>query len=255
MIKTGIVFLLLIGLVFSSIAGDLPRSFSTAFESGLHLQGNASGDQIISSHHSLLQQPPQEKKSVGLAAVYSLLLPGMGELYAEGFGSGKYFLIAEGALWLTFATFEVYGNQLRDDSRSFAASRASINPAGKDDQYYVDIGNFLTIQEYNEKQLRDRELENLYDPTAGFAWQWDSDASRATYRDQRISSETMYNNKKFVAAAILVNHVASAINAARAAISYNSSIDEALGDLSIHADVLGGVGRPHGLRVTIVRAF
>ena len=39
-----------------------------------------------------------EKKAVGLAVVYSLVLPGMGELYADGFSSGKYFLIAEGVV-------------------------------------------------------------------------------------------------------------------------------------------------------------
>jgi hypothetical protein len=149
----------------------------------------------------------------------------------------------------------MYGNQLRDDSRAFAVSRAGVDPSGKDDQYFVDVGNFLSLHDYNEKQLRDRELENVYDPTAGYDWQWDSDASRATYRDERISSETMYNNKKFVVAAILVNHVASAINAVRSAISYNSAIDEALGDLSIRADVLGGIAQPHGLRVTISRSF
>jgi hypothetical protein len=195
-----------------------------------------------------LQQSGEEKKSPALAAVYSLLLPGMGEVYADNFSSGKYFLIAEGALWLTFATFEVYGNSLRDDARVYAISRAGVNPQGKDDQFYIDIGNFLSISEYNEKQLRDREPERLYDPAAGYAWQWESDAARAEYRAERISSETMYNNKKFVVAAIIVNHVASAINAARGALSHNA-------DLSFRAEVMGGLVRPYGILLTVEKAF
>ena len=171
-----------------------------------------------------MQSESSEKKSVGLAAFYSLLLPGMGELYAGGFESGKYFLIADGLLWLTFAAFEVSGNSLRDDSRAFAVSRAGVDPAGKDDQYYVDIGNFLDIHEYNEKQLRDREPETLYDPAAGYSWVWDSDASRATYREQRIQSETMYNNNKFVVAGLIVNRVASAINAVRSVVAHNNAL-------------------------------
>ena len=163
----------------------------------------------------MLQEQSAERKKPALAAIYSLLVPGMGEVYAENFSSGKYFLIAEGALWLTFTTFEVYGNSLRDDSRSYATAHAGVNGAGKDDQFFIDIGNFLNTNAYNEKQLRDRQPDLLYDPAAGYNWQWESDAMRAEYRTERIRSEQMYNNKKFVVAAIIINHVASAINAAR----------------------------------------
>jgi TM2 domain-containing membrane protein YozV len=202
----------------------------------------------------LFQQEAQstEKKSVGLAALYSLLLPGMGELYADGFSSGKYFLLAEGVLWLTFASFEIYGNSLQDDARAFATANAGLDPAGKDDQYFVDIGNFMNIREYNEKQARDREPDRIYTPAAAYAWQWQTDADRAQYRDSRIKSEEMWNNKKFVAAAILINHVASAINAGRSAAAYNKA--NATG-LSFRADVLGGLGNPHGVQLTVTKPF
>jgi hypothetical protein len=202
-----------------------------------------------------LEEPAQGKKSPALAAVYSLLLPGMGELYAEGFSSGKYFLMAEGALWLTYGAFSVQGSSQQDDARTYALSRAAIDPAGKDDQFYVDIGNFLTTEEYNDKQLRDRQPELLYSRAKGEGWTWESDAARSAYKEERLSSEQTYNNRKFVVAAIIVNHIASAINAARAAVSYNSALDRALGDLRFDASVLGGVHRPHGLLVTVRRGI
>jgi len=284
--------LILSSLLFFSpaLASDLPESFQSKFESRLHFIGAAEqlirpaqrdepastkmtngaeprarvgiSSRLLSGATRARERPDltmqiesQGEKSAALAALYSLLLPGMGELYTDGFGSGKYFMIAEGALWLTFAVFETYGNALRDDSRVYAISRAGIDPVGKDDQYYVDVGNFLDIDEYNEKQLRDREPENLYDPAAGYAWQWDSDASRAAYREQRIDSETMFNNKKFVVAAVLINHVASAINAARSAISFNDALKSVLGDLRVSAGVMGGVRNPHGLVVTLSKGF
>jgi hypothetical protein len=199
--------------------------------------------------------PVEVRKSPGLAVIYSLLLPGMGELYAGDMRSGKFFLIGEGALWLTYAVFEISGNDLRDASRSYAASHAGVMTAGKDDQYFIDIGNFLSIDDYNAKKLRDRDITKLYDPGAGYSWQWDSDGSRAAYRSDRIRSETMYNGRKFVGAAILVNHVASAINAARAAISHNSAIGAVLKDVIFGARVTGPVGRPDGMEVTITRTF
>jgi hypothetical protein len=208
-------------------------------------------------HSALVQEEPAvpSKKSVGLAVVYSLLLPGMGELYAEGFSSGKYFLIAEGALWLGYAAVEIHGNDLRDGARSFAVAHAGVDVAGKNDDFFVDIGNFMTLEEYNEKRLRDRELERLYDAAAGYSWRWDAEASRATYKDQRISSENMYNTRKFIGIAVLVNHIVSAINAARCAIAHNRAQQDVLGDLHLSSRVLGDAVRPHGVAVTIARSF
>ena len=249
-------FLLCFHPFYGFAEGPVPPVLLTGYERQLHLlEGPEESAASLTPVTPLMQSSSNGKKSAGLAALYSLILPGMGELYADGFSSGKYFLIADGVLWLTFVTFEVSGNSLRDDSRAFATSRAGVDPTGKDDQYFVDVGNFLDIHEYNEKQLRDREPELLYDPAAGYSWEWDSDASRATYREQRIDSETMYNNNKFVVAGLIVNRVASAINAVRSVIAYNDAIDEALGDLSFRAHVMGGLSHPHGVLLTVTRRF
>lgn len=230
------------------------RSLSS-FETRLDLVGPVR-TLPVSSLDVFQVNPVPEKKSVGLAALYSLLIPGMGELYTGAFGSsGKYFLAAEGMLWLTWGAFDVYGNSLRDDSRAFAQAHAGADIAGKNDQFFVDLGNFINTAEYNDKKLRDREADLLYDPAAGYAWQWDSDASRATFRDRRVTSDNMYNNRKFVVAAVLINHVASAINAARAAISHNKEVDNALGDLQFGATVLGGWEQPHGIMLSVVKTF
>jgi len=163
------------------------------------------------------QLPAPEEKSVFRSVVYSLILPGMGELYAGGFDNGKYFLMAESGLWLTFASFELYGRWLQSDARRFAAGHASASIDGKDDQFFVNLGNFTSVYEYNEKKLRDRDLAHLYDPDGSFFWQWDSDLSRARFRDLRVKSDNVFNNVRFVVAAIIANHIASAINAGRAA--------------------------------------
>ena len=193
------------------------------------------------------------RKAPGLAAVYSLLVPGMGELYAGDFSSGKYFLISEGALWLTYAAFEIYGNAVRDDARLYAVSYAGVSPAGKSDQFYVDVGNFINTAAYNDKKLRDRTPALVYDPAAGYGWQWGSDAERSTFRGLRVQSENLFNNKKFVAAAILVNHVASAINAARAAIAHNGALKDLFGDLTFSASAGGGA--PGDFAITLSRGF
>lgn len=236
-------------------ATELPHRLPSRFNTQLHLFSTREiPNPTFSSASFESEERSRGKKSAGLAAVYSLVIPGAGELYADGFSSGKYFMIAEGALWLTYAALNIYGNSLQDDARSLAVARAGVNTQGKDDQFFIDIGNFRDITEYNEKQLRDREDEKLYDPRAGYAWRWESDGLRAQYRAQRIDAENMFNNRKFVVAAVIVNHVASAINAARSAVSYNKSLDET-GELRFGASVLGGLSHPHGILLTVTKSF
>ncbi len=197
-----------------------------------------------------------KKKSPAIAAIYSLLLPGLGEHYADGWsGTGKYFSGLEGLLWLGYAGADIYGNSLKNDSRSFAAAHAGVNPSLKDDNFYVDVGNFINTQEFNDKRLREREAERLYDVNAGSAWQWDSDVNRALYKERRIASEDMLNNRKFIVTAIIINHVASAINAARTAISHNKNLNDQIGQLQFKADVMGGLANPHGVMLTILKTF
>jgi hypothetical protein len=197
---------------------------------------------------------PEGRKSVGLGVLYSLLLPGMGELYAGGYSSGKYFTAAEGVLWLALGAIDLHARSLQDDARSFASLHAGFNQAGKDDSYFINIGNFSDVWSYNEAVLRDRDAYKLYDPQSPLYWNWDSDANRDLYRDQRVASDQMFNNTRFVAAAIAVNHVLSAINAARLIVSGNRALSSD-GSLDLGASVLGGIAHPHGIALSVSRRF
>jgi hypothetical protein len=200
--------------------------------------------------------PKFEKKSIGLAILYSLAVPGMGELYAGGFASGKYFLGAEAALWTTYTVISVRGNSLKDDGRAFAAVHAGlVNPGSKDDQFFVDISNFLNVDDYNAKKLRDRNLAAVYDPAAGYGWSWDSESNRGAFRDLRVRADDVLNNRKFVVMGILLNHLASAINAARTAISHNNDVSSGLGELQLGANVLQGPMGVHGVSVQLIKSF
>jgi hypothetical protein len=192
------------------------------------------------------------KKSVGLAVVYSLLLPGMGELYAGDYGSGKYFTGADGLLWLTLYAVDAHANSIQDDARTFAALHAGFDQEGKNDDYYSDVGNFDDVYAYNEQVLRDRDAYKLYDPASADYWKWDAASNREVYRGQRIEADGMFNNTRFVVAGLLANRVLSAINAARIVISGNK---EAGDEVGIGAIILGGPAHAHGIALSITRQF
>ena len=143
------------------------RPMSTLVTKEVQLRG------MFISDVDVLSPAPEAKKSVILAVVASLLIPGLGELYAGSCETGKYYLIAEGGLWLTYGGFRMHSNWLLKDAQTFASQHADANFSNKDDQYSVNIGNFNTIAEYNDAKSRNREYELIYQPTRPeYQWNW-----------------------------------------------------------------------------------
>ena len=168
------------------------------------------------------------KKSVGLGIIYSLLLPGMGELYADAYDVGKYFTIAEGVLWGTYIGMNTYAGWKKDNYKSYAAEHAGIDNSNKDADYYGTISDYSDIDLYNNEKALDRDFEAMYNRDQYF-WKWQSAEERKTYRAMWTSSEQTYNDLRFIVGGMILNRVASAINAVRLIASYNNHLKEELG--------------------------
>lgn len=195
----------------------------------------------------------KSRKNAGLAILYSLLLPGMGELYAGSYESGKYFTIADGVLWGVFAGFNIYGNWQEDNYKSFAQSHSGINNDGKDEDYYANIGIYQNIDDYNTAQELNREYSKVY-KTSTHYWKWTSDAERKEYRTMWSSSESAYNNVRFAAGALILNRIVSAINAVRLVSAYNKSITEQIG-WNVSFGVENTATLPSSFTVNFVKSF
>jgi len=167
-----------------------------------------------------------DKKSVGLGIIYSLLLPGMGELYADAYGSGKYFTIADGVLWGTLIGMSAYSSWQEDNYKTYAASTGGVvNDANKNEEFYANIGDYTSVYSYNDQKALERNFDEMYDEEAYF-WKWNSTDERRSYRDMWNSSETASNNIQFVVGGLILNRIVSAINAARLVSSYNNRLEE-----------------------------
>jgi hypothetical protein len=199
-------------------------------------------------------QDGRSSKSVALAIAYSLILPGLGDLYAENFATGKYFMGADAGLWLTYGGIRLYGQWLKEDAKTLAVQGASANFDGKDAKFEVNLGNFSDILSYNDAKLRNREYEMLYDPKSNFAWQWNSDADRLHYKDLRNRGEGAMRNSQFVLGALILNRLVAAISAARSASAYNRSL-QMLGSWRLNARVPGGMLAAEGIELTFSKEF
>lgn len=180
-------------------------------------------DQTSNIENALQVQEQSQKKSPGLAIIYSLLLPGMGELYAGGYESGKYFTIADGVLWGTLAGFNIYGNWKQNNYESFASVNAGANFSGKDSDFRANVSVYMSWEQYNKDMDLNGNYEKVY-KSQSYYWNWQSNDQRKEYRDMWTSSEAAFNNIRFVAGALILNRVISIVNAVRLVSAYNKNI-------------------------------
>lgn len=219
----------------------------------LHLKSELKSSNYNSSS-ALLNQAPTEfkKKNAGLAIIYSLLLPGMGELYAESYQSGKYFTIAEGVLWGTYIGFNTYGNWQKNRYKSFAASKARVDINGKDDDYFSIIGEYISVEQYNNEKVLERDYGGMLDEKTHY-WKWTNE-DRKTYRSMWVSSEHAFNNLRFVVGAMIINRIASAVNAVRLTAAYNRRESEQIG-WNIWAEVENSINLPNNFTINFQTSF
>lgn len=157
--------------------------------------------------------PPAEGKGRGGAFLRSLLIPGWGQHAMGAKGAARGFIVAEVLLVGSAVGLNVYGNWINDDMRAFAAGHALVDIAGKDDRYWVDIGNFNTIHEFNAEKLRQRNTRDLRDPAGADFWAWDSPENRRRFEDLRIKRDQAKEASSFAVAGVVANHVVSALHA------------------------------------------
>jgi len=167
-------------------------------------------------------KPHKDRKK---AFLRSLILPGAGEYYLGKHTLAKAFFATEVTLWLSYFAFRQYGKWIRDDALAFAATHSAAGIEGKPSQFFVDIGNYIDIYQYNEAKLRFGEYEKVYDE-ADFFWSWDRDNNRQKFENMRIAGDRALNRSTFVIGAVFANHLISAIHASWQTHRYNKKLEQ-----------------------------
>lgn len=165
------------------------------------------------------------KKNIAIAILYSALLPGMGELYANNYESGKYFTIADVALMGVYFGVNTYGDWKKENYKSFAKTYGGISLTSKNDDYFATIGNYKNIDQYNDEKALEQRFKEMFDKDM-MNWKWETETQRREYRGMWMSSQHAYNNLQFVVGAMLINRLGSIINAVRSVVAYNKNLSE-----------------------------
>ncbi len=167
-------------------------------------------------------------RSPAKAAALSLLLPGLGQRYANHGswkGAATVFALADVASWVGLFRTSALRDQRIDSYQALAATRAHADVNGKDRRFFLNLATYQSSDEYLEIQLRNRAWDQLdYVSAPEFQWQWDSPQDFANFRDLRNSAETLDRRTSVIIAAMVANRVVSALFAVRAAGRSNRSL-------------------------------
>jgi hypothetical protein len=170
--------------------------------------------------------PPTNSKK---ALLYSLILPGLGEMSMGEKGRATGFFIAEGLIWASYTYWTVAGNLRQDDYIEQAQINAGVGVSKESDDYWRLVGQYTSSSGEGpgsyEEDLR-REARDTYPgdpaaqdafvaehlPTGDRAWSWSTSALQAEYTDTRETSNRAHNKAKYSFAAAILNRVVSVID-------------------------------------------
>lgn len=157
----------------------------------------------------------QEAPAGKSAFLKSLVIPGWGQYSLGQPNSALTFFGGDLALVGGMLALNAYGRSARDDYKALATAHAGVT-GDHDHDFYVDVGNWMNVDQYNERRLRDRDYDALYTSPLD-RWAWDSEEHRSEMERIRVKSDRAFNSVIYVVGAMVANHIASAIHAGRTA--------------------------------------
>jgi hypothetical protein len=155
------------------------------------------------------------RKSVFKAAVLSALVPGGGQYYLGERKKARYFFAAEALTWVSYLSFQTYGDWRRDDYIQYAATHANAQLEGKSDEFVTWVGFYNNIREFNSLGRAFDNARPYLEDTPDNHWEWQSADERRTFRDLRNRSRESYRRSDFMIGVAIVDRVISIIDAVR----------------------------------------
>jgi hypothetical protein len=156
--------------------------------------------------------------------IASAAVPGLGQLIEGNTGKARTFFIVEGSIWLAYAGFNYFGNELNSSARAFAIDHSGANAMREDDEYFNALEDYMTTDDYNLQVERnaswlypdDIERQQEYITEHGYfdedAWSWDTLSNRTAYWEKRKSARENLRRAQFMPGFALINRIVSVLD-------------------------------------------
>ncbi|HEX7878142.1 MAG TPA: hypothetical protein VF720_01955 [Candidatus Eisenbacteria bacterium] len=168
------------------------------------------------------------KRSPLLAGFLSLVVPGAGQFY-NGSRSGWLFLGLETAGWITYASARDTGHDIEEQYKRYADGHWTF------ERYRDPTFEDCPPEGHSDGGVQDSTLVFLYETRRDdyyedigkldiYSCGWDSQANREIYREMRNDSNDFLRLSRTAGTMIFLNHLVSAVLAARGAAKHNARL-------------------------------
>jgi len=162
-------------------------------------------------------------KSNKIAMAASIALPGLGQQYIGKRHAAFIFAGLDIAALFGAIFCETYSRRFDRDAYGFAASRASIDGTGKDALFWNNVGNHLSMEDYNTVAGLNGTDQMYNDPS--YSWRWAPDeADFKQYQQMRFDARKLHTVASVCLGAMVLNRIISLVDI-RASSKYKKSDD------------------------------
>jgi hypothetical protein len=144
--------------------------------------------------------------------IKSAILPGWGELTYDKTDRAKSFFVRESLIWLSLLGSQYVSSNYESKYSAFSRLHADIDLSDKEYQFVVDIGNYDSLEDYNDAKERTRQFSMKYPEGEGYEWEWDTSENRLQFDEYRITSSTADKFSSFTIAGLILHRVISLID-------------------------------------------
>ena len=156
-------------------------------------------------------------------ALFSLVLPGSGQMRMGSHGKAYVFIAAEAISWMSFLGFNFYGHSIENDARIYGYARAGADFHRSDAAYWSAVELNLSREAYLEELRRiarsiypdDPEAQQAYvqDNAVECEWRWTSQSEWYRFQDLRKSARVIFSRADLLLGVVALNHLISAVDA------------------------------------------
>ena len=172
-------------------------------------------------------EPEFIRKSPGKAAALSLLVPGLGHRYVNSGswrGAASFFVLAEATFWLGLLGADWQQGQAVESYRTLATARADAQLEGKDRRFLLNLGIYMSSDEFREEQLRTRFWDQVnYVSDPAFQWEWASAEDLQDYRRLRDDADAWGRRRTLFISTLVANRLLAALTSLRATRRHNNA--------------------------------
>ena len=172
------------------------------------------------------------------ALIRSFVIPGWGHFYAgtEHKNRGLIHLGTDLALLGGYFGIRIHANNLEQNSYTFAQQHAGIDLKNRSREFILSVGEYGSLNAYNDFQERSRNWDRIYQTTGQNFWSWDSEQNRLSF----LNMDTRVQDNRQQLPAIISLMVVNRLVAGISAFSRARQQQYAFGALSFSGPEYGG---------------